>query len=450
MIIKKIHKITSTLPLIFSIFIFIYIFYRSELQPVKTLHHYYLKYYIINLILFIFSIIFIFIKKTDQINVILFSVSLLISFYFIEGFLTIKNLNKINKITLSTDEKIIEKYYDEKIKDVNTTLYLGHNARNKISFKKKDKLRQYFLSDISNNRVVLCNENGYYAIYKSDRYGFNNPDKVWEKKKIEFLVVGDSFAHGSCVNEKDTINGNLRNYINSQKGSLNLGHGGNGPLIEYATLKEYFPEAQVEKIIWLYYEANDLSNLKAELKNDILVKYLVDENFTQNLKNQQHIIDAILKKSFNLKMAEIIKNKKNQIKSKKKPNYLNFLKLYKIRKLTIEKFFVKTNPNFSKIITKVDKVAKKNGSNLFFVYVPECARFNQDLNLQDMSHNYKNILKIIKNLQIPVIDMVKEISSGVTNPLSLYSATCGHLNTKGYKFLSELIYKNTNSNHSAQ
>ena len=34
--------------------------------------------------------------------------------------------------------------------------------------------------------TITVNENGYYFIYKSDRYGFNNPDKVWDSKEIDF------------------------------------------------------------------------------------------------------------------------------------------------------------------------------------------------------------------------------------------------------------------------
>ena len=59
------------------------------------------------------------------------------------------------------------------------------------------------LSGISNATTVLCNESGEYSIYQSDRYGFNTPDKEWDKDKIEFLLVGDSFTNGSCVNEPD-------------------------------------------------------------------------------------------------------------------------------------------------------------------------------------------------------------------------------------------------------
>ena len=44
------------------------------------------------------------------------------------------------------------------------------------------------LSGIANRKTIHCNENGYYSIYQSDRYGFNNPDKEWDQKDIEFLL----------------------------------------------------------------------------------------------------------------------------------------------------------------------------------------------------------------------------------------------------------------------
>ena len=67
-------------------------------------------------------------------------------------------------------------------------------------------------------------------------------------QKIEFFLVGDSFVHGACVNEKDTISGNIRKKI--KPGSvLNLGYGDNGPLLEYATLREYLPLTNTKKNI---------------------------------------------------------------------------------------------------------------------------------------------------------------------------------------------------------
>ena len=68
---------------------------------------------------------------------------------------------------------------------------------------------------------------------------------------------------------------------------------GNGPLIEYATLREYL-NTNVKKVLWIYYEGNDLGNLENEKTNDILINYLKDLNFTQNLKFKQNDIDSLL------------------------------------------------------------------------------------------------------------------------------------------------------------
>ena len=46
------------------------------------------------------------------------------------------------------------------------------------------------LSGVSNSETVLCNENGFWAKYNSDRYGFRNPDNVWDENEIEYLILG--------------------------------------------------------------------------------------------------------------------------------------------------------------------------------------------------------------------------------------------------------------------
>ena len=105
------------------------------------------------------------------------------------------------------------------------------------------------LGGVSNTKTIYCNENGYYSIYQSDRYGFNNPDTEWDKKKIEYLLIGDSFVHGACVNRPNDISSVLRTKYN--KSTLNLGYGGNDSLIQYATLREYL-NSNVKKVIWVF------------------------------------------------------------------------------------------------------------------------------------------------------------------------------------------------------
>ena len=87
---------------------------------------------------------------------------------------------------------------------------------------------------------------------------------------------------------------------------------GNGPLIEYATLREYL-DTKVKKVLWIYYEGNDLANLENEKTNDILINYLKDLNFTQNLKFKQNDIDTLLS---NLMMIRERERKREREKEK--------------------------------------------------------------------------------------------------------------------------------------
>ena len=49
----------------------------------------------------------------------------------------------------------------------------------------------FSLSSISNKKTIHCNEAGYFSIHHTDRYGFNNPDFLWEENEIEFLLIHD-------------------------------------------------------------------------------------------------------------------------------------------------------------------------------------------------------------------------------------------------------------------
>ena len=142
------------------------------------------------------------------------------------------------------------------------------------AFSRDENLNIFPLSaGISNRTTIQCNENGYYSIYESDKYGFNNPNVEWEKDIIDFVLLGDSFVNGSCVNEQDTISGNLRKLNNENNGVINLGQGGSGPLIQYATLREFFIKKNTKIVLWFYFEGNDLWDLRGEYENKILLKY---------------------------------------------------------------------------------------------------------------------------------------------------------------------------------
>jgi len=289
------------------------------------------------------------------------------------------------------------------------------------------------LSGISNSKTIFCNENGFYTIYQSDRYGFNNPDDNWDANEIEYFLVGDSFAHGACVDTPNDIGSVLRNL--SKKAVLNLGYSGNGPLIEFATLREYM-KSNIKKVLWIYYEGNDLSGLHVELTDKILKKYYNDVTFTQDLKLKQKEIDNQAVNSISRDQKE--KKQDESEKGKFGIELINFIKITKLRVL------IYPPPQLTVELKKILKLAKelvnKNNSRLYFIYLPEYARYKT--NYDDT--NYNLIKEIVNQLDIPFIDIPWEVFEKEKNPLNLFPFKMyGHYTVEGYKKVSESIFNFT-------
>ena len=225
-----------------------------------------------------------------------------------------------------------------------------------------------------------CNENGYYSKYTSDRFGFNNPDSEWDRDKIEFLLVGDSFVHGNCVNRPNDIASTLRSI--SKKTALNLGYDGNrGPLIYYATLREYL-RPNVKNILFFYYEGNDIRDLENEIKSKILNQYLYNEVFSQHLIQNQNKIDSLAYKILDKEINKLEKNKKIKVK-KELFSLKEYIKLTKTRSAVQNILFPKDpklQDEFNLILKKTKELAIKNNSNLYFVYLPQYSRLNKQYN----------------------------------------------------------------------
>jgi len=91
------------------------------------------------------------------------------------------------------------------------------------------------LGGVSNKTTVATNENGYYMVYPSDRYGFNNPDSEWDAEQVEWLLTGDSFTEGVAVNPGEDVAGQIR--LITKQPTINVGRGGNGLLVEMAGIE---------------------------------------------------------------------------------------------------------------------------------------------------------------------------------------------------------------------
>lgn len=383
--------------------------------------------------------------KTYKANILLTFISILITLYLCEAFLTIKQNKKTlahkikiykKKTGLDYDlRSILEIYNDEKKIDKNVTIRYSPKVLLKDNIKLSNNL--FPLSGISNSKTIHCNEEGYYSTFYSDRYGFNNPDKVWKNSNVNAIFIGDSFTFGDCVNRPNDIPSVIRDQTASN--IINLGYRGNGPLIEYATLREYFVKG-TKNIVWIYYE-NDLTELKKEINSQILNKYLSDRDFSQNLILRQNEINKANKELINnlynigMELDSLKQHKKNMnIKNR----ILKFVRFDSLKTLiknysNIKDIKEKDLPlnYFSEILSEVKNFADINNSNFYFVYMPSIKNFN---NKNFENKNFLIIKNIVNNLNIEFINLKDELFDNFKDPIKFYTFEVGpHLNIEGYK-----------------
>ena len=422
-----------TLTVIFT-FMILLVFYKSEIQNLGEIREKYIKYYFIfGFLFFIFLIGFCFNKKV-QLLILIFTFSIIFTVYSIETFILFTSF-KNKKIKENLYKEISSKEFD------NRSLFQYFNEMKKSndeikvavypdSFNKLKNIDIFPLSGISNKETILCNENGYYVHYVSDRFGFNNVDSEWDKETINYLLLGDSLVHGFCIKPKNNMTSILKKI--SKKNVLNLSYGGNGPLIQLASLKEFKPN-KVEKIIWTYSEWNDLVDINFEINNPILNKYYLDKNFSQNLKENQKLIDDI---------GNNVIAKNNNFQEKKFINFLkNFIFLNNLRFVLSKKtkFYIPEEnfKIFEEIMTEFINFSYTNNSTPYFVYIPSYNTFTDNIN----KINYLKIKKIIEKLDINFIDIREEILNEKIDIKQLFPYNLpGHYSEEGYKFITNKIY----------
>lgn len=390
---------------------------------------------LLSLSLFIFSIVTLFLNNEKKINILLLLISVAIALIIIElGLVFIEN----QKIKSFFPNYTSNSKYEEFImrKKLSQKPVFAIPPSNFV--KQNNYFKDHFpLSGISNANTIYCNENGYWSFYKSDRYGFNNNDKVWDRKNIDYLLLGDSTMHGACVNNENSIKGNLQK-LDKKANIINLGYAGSGTLIEYSTLREYFVPG-TKRIIFLYSEENDLKNLRREIKSPILSKYL-KKNYTQNLKTKQKYLNENLLLFQNDQIKEFKKNKKNKV--------VKVIYLQKLRKIlfskttTIRKIYPEDINNFKNLMILLKDFAKINNSDLYFIYSPDFNRYSEKYQNKKNLYDYDTIIKIIKDLNINIIDLHTQLFLKHKDPMSLFPMrSFGHYNEKGYEKTAETIYE---------
>jgi len=306
------------------------------------------------------------------------------------------------------------------------------------------------LGGISNKLSVLCNELGDYVFYQSDARGFRNPKGTWRSPRLDLAIVGDSFAQGFCVQSHQHFVNLLRQHYPA---TLSLGMGSNGPLLELATLKEFLPSLKPKIVLWVYFEKNDLNELRHEARSPLLLHYL-KAGFRQELNSKQAKIDHALLAYVEKQKLKALRRQHERKSRRQSPDAKKLTELAKLttlrsslglisRQETLVEEEARANREvdmalFKSILMQAKSTVESWGGSLYFVYFPQWERYASS---KPLKVNRKQVLEIVTGLQIPLIDLHSTLRSH-TDPLSLFPFRLfGHYNADGNRLVAEAVLK---------
>lgn len=301
---------------------------------------------------------------------------------------------------------------------------------------------------ISNSTIVYCNESGEWTIFQSDRYGFNNPDGVWDNKASQILSVGDSFTNGACV---PPDKGFMRLIQQKHPATVNLGSGGNGPLVELAAMDEYGRSLKPKLILWCYFEGNDLDDLRHESAKPILMRYLKEQNFSQNLIGRQQEINEAMKGPLDQRAyseTSVLLIPSIGLRYYGLTSLIRFLTLHETRNLVTTELGVGADKNvwkseeaqiplFKEVMSKAESDAAGWDGQIYFVFLPGTEILRDKPGRRQLR---TEVLQVLRELNIPVIDLYPVFQQH-TDPLSLFNLPNPHYNVEGYRITAETIEK---------
>lgn len=295
------------------------------------------------------------------------------------------------------------------------------------------------LSGIASELTVLCNESGTTIGYRSDSLGFRNSNSRW-RPAPRAALIGDSFTHGFCRPENETIDARLASFGIQ---SVNAGMTGAGPLTELAILKEYLAPLRPLVVYWLFYEGNDLLDLESERKT-LVTRYL-DAVYSQRLRERRTIVNAAMKR-----WAD------STLTAYRPPGAAartrGFITLRKLRTATglyrgpeqpEQRDETASLDLLEQVLGKARDETKSWNGELRLVYLPERRRFNKSTRpVKGENHDplavHRAVSGIAARLGIPMVDASKAFAA-TRDPRALWNNRRYHYNAAGYRVVADAI-----------
>lgn len=266
---------------------------------------------------------------------------------------------------------------------------------------------------VARAETVYCNETGPWQSFQSDRYGFRNPDEVWDVQP-EIALIGDSFVLGQAADTGKEFAALIRAQVPQ---TLALGKNGLGPLGMLGVVREYLADRRPKKVLWVFNEGNDIADLRWEQEVPELRGYL-QADYSQNLRDKTAVLNAEMEKVAWSKLST--EPAKAQEKSFDLAQIKDFLMLRATRSLlpikaSSERF---DRELFRTILGQAKREVSQWGGELIFVYLPDINSFRRNPKIS-LGKYHDEILAMAGQVGLPVIDL-REGFNQHPDPESLY------------------------------
>ena len=291
------------------------------------------------------------------------------------------------------------------------------------------------LAPVARASIVLCNETGTDLIITSDRFGFSNPDSIWNSRPADVALIGDSFVHGECVGPE----GDIASHLRSRFVVFNAGLSGAGPLTELAVLREYVSELRPRLVFWLFFEGNDIEDLAAE-KSSAVAPYL-DSGFRQDLVSRRETVDSVARFFLDSVVA-------HAAPSRRSTSTLDVVLLRRLRGLLGLSLRERPAPPppdyaaFGEILHTASSAVKAWGGRLVFVYLPDRRRFSGEGTTVSAHHDLDDIrsgvLAAARREGLSVIDLADRFAKE-PSPTRWWRSPRSHYTASAYEAVATEI-----------
>lgn len=289
------------------------------------------------------------------------------------------------------------------------------------------------LGGIPNSNVFLCTDGSEIVSYRADRFGYRNPDTIYDEP-IDIVVLGDSFTEGYCLPNGADFVSQLRNYA-PQSASIALR--GSGPLFELAMLRRVAPILKPSKIYVAFYEGNDWANLERELTMAWLREALDPAANPGDFSLSPAMADDVREITDSFWESDTATEKLFT----RSPFIRNFFALTQTMNALglIYPELPMEQPDFEAVLTGFKQTAAEIGAEVTLVYIPDRGRY-QGVFKKGAAADYlrQEVLRAAKAVDLDVLDLAAMFEAD-DHPDRFYALNNGHFSKEGAAFAAAAV-----------